>query len=808
MSFEVLQTRKVLSNVQQVFQPNYNRVTWEISPIGGLATDLTKSYIAFRMYLTYAETNVRLTAADYAELLAKNLMIEFGQNGFSYPAASLIQVARLYSRKDQGSPLEELLFQNVWASTMHQLCQDLETIAADSLASGAAVALGTNGSIASQITCLMLSQIGADTQQLPVEIHIPLSDIFGMCKNTHFDMSLTDGLIIQFELEPVKSLFQTRAVGNRVSIPPAASLDASGVGFPYQPEVSPYTFLPHEQGDFGMPSYKYATQTYDASGNALVQPPSGYHYSDVVYQFFHPTNPTTINTRTITLKGIWTADQLTASNFVAGSVVQLNFKWTDPAAGMRTKMITCLDTIVSTTPSATVNETVITLTQNYRAPAGISNALVSNVVLESFDLYISVNGVTYNLSPQTADIQAINIGEIRSGGDETYWTSPTLFFEENKIKVTPAVFAKLQVIGAIVINEDGSRAGNGSFRLMAQSFDAESGFTTPYLDQFVNPDVPTSRQIWSCQAKPLAMQGTECQILSVSIPDASGNSTLTFKDFGFANNNSLQFGTVQKTTVGLTPTLLPNTAPNDIYWYVYLMKSRNVPVVADFGWTKIHPYSFQIDKAEIVLVEMTLDPSIPQTLVYETLRVEVATIETSNLDVYNRQFVVNEPAVFNAWLLTPQYTSSERLGTSNSLTDASGNGFYHQHPECLVSYARGVTQYKWAYNNIQDTNRYVEVQTNTSKYPSSLHIEKLMDAYGNTTKKMKNFSGIMTVPRTASDPVVCFPLRIYEAIDEGQVFMREGGFQLQIELLGDSTHKSPIISGPIYLFKQMLKTIR
>jgi len=806
MSFEVLQTRKVLSNVQQVFQPNYNRVTWEISPIGGLATDLTKSYIAFRMYLTYAETNVRLTAADYAELLAKNLMIEFGQNGFSYPAASLIQVARLYSRKDQSSPLEELLFQNLWACTMHQLCQDLETIAADSLSSGAAVALGTNGSLASQITCLMLSQIGADTQQLPVEIHIPLSDIFGLCKNTHFDMSLTDGLIIQFELEPIKSLFQTRAVGNRVSIPPSASLDPSGVGFPYQPEVSPYTFLPHGQGDFDMPSYQFATQTYDASGNALVQPPSGYHYSDVVYKFFNPTNPTTVTTQTITLKGIWTLDQLTASKFVTDAVIQLNFKWTDPAAGMRTKMITCLDTISGVTPSATVNATTITLSNLYLAPAGISVATNTNVTLESFDVFVSV---VADASGAGVDIQAIRFSTVGSSDAAIAAgsTPPSLFFEGNKLVVPEITLGYLQSMGVVVVNEDGSRAGNGSFRLMAQPFDLSGGnpLVIPYLDEFVNPDIPTARQIWAAQAKPLAVQGTECQILSVSAIDASGNSIITFKDFGFANNNSLQNGVVQKTSVGLTGTRVSNTSDN-IGFTLFLMKSRNALI--EPGWSKIKGYSFQIDKAEIVLVEMTLDPSIPQTLVYETLRVEVATIETSNLDVYNRQFVVNEPAVFNAWLLTPQYAASERLGIRNDPADVSGNSFYYEHPECLVSYARGVTQYKWAYNNIQDSNRYIEVQTNTSKYPSSLHIEKLMDAYGNTTKKMKNFSGIMTVPRTASDPVVCFPLRIYEAIDEGQVFLREGGFQLQIELLGDSTHNSPIIAGSIYLFKQMLKTIR
>jgi hypothetical protein len=189
------------------------------------------------------------------------------------------------------------------------------------------------------------------------------------------------------------------------------------------------------------------------------------------------------------------------------------------------------------------------------------------------------------------------------------------------------------------------------------------------------------------------------------------------------------------------------------------------------------------------------------------LRVEVATIETDILDIYNRQVTCNEPSIFNIWLLSPQYHNSGRLGTAAG-TDASGSHFYFEHPECLVSYARNVQEYRWAYNNIQNTNRNIEVQTNTSKYPSSLHLEKLMDTFSNTTDKMKNFSGIMTVPRTNCDPVVCFPLRIYEAIDPTSVYQREGGFTVQIALYGDSIHGKNIISGPIFFFKQMLKTIQ
>tara|TARA_R110000868_G_scaffold411647_1_gene706684 strand:+ start:1986 stop:4376 length:2391 start_codon:yes stop_codon:yes gene_type:complete len=794
---DLIQTRKILSNVNQIFQPSYNRVTWEISPIGGMATDLTKSYVAFRMYLTKAIDSKQVTAAHYAELLAKNLMIEFGQNSFSYPAASLIQVARLYARNDTGSPLEEILYQNVWAATMHQLSQDLETIASNTLASGTAVTFNTNGSLASQISCLMKSSVSASNDaQLPLEIHIPLSSIFGLCKNSHMDLSLLGGLIIQFELEPVKHLFQTRSIGKRVPMPLA--IDASGVGFAVQPEVSPWTFLPKDQGYFGQPSYQFATTQFDASGNALVQPPDGYHYANNVHSFFNTENPTGTSTDTITLKGIWTADQLTGAKIVVGNTVKLNFKWQDTSSRMRSKMIECFDSIQTVTPSATINETTITLLSSYRAPIGISVSTVSNVTLESFDIFESPVADV----PQT-DAQALLIGIVNDEVDVTH-TPPALFYN-NQLSVPEDIWLKLESMGVLVVNEAGSYSGNGQFRLMVQPQSLGTTYVTPWIDQFDNPDSATIRKIWSAQAKALSIQGTECQLLSASAADASGNRILTFKDFGLENNNSLQFGCLVKDTVGSYATQVPNVSgQNNIVFKIYLLKSRNQ--TASSSLEIIDQYSYQIDKAEIVLVEMTLDPSIPQTMVYETMRVEVATIETDILDVYNRQFVCNEPSITNLFLLTPQYVNSGRLGRSNP-SDLSGNSFYYEHPECLVSYARNVSQYRWAINNIQDTNRYVEVETNTSKYPSSLHLEKLMDTFSNTTEKMKNFSGIMTVPRTNVDPVVCFPLRIYEAMDDTNTYMREGGFQAQIELLSDAAHNKDIVSGAIFLFKQMLKTI-
>jgi hypothetical protein len=692
---------------------------------------------------------------------------------------------------------------------MHQLKQDVDTIMSNTLSSGTAVSFNSNGSLAQQISSLMLSQVAnTNDTQLPVELHIPLSDIFGLCKNTHFDMSMTDGLIIQVECEPLKRLFQTRSVGIRVPMPPL--IDASGNGFAAQPEVSPFTFLPKGQNDTGMPSYKYATTEQDASGNALVQPPNGFHYANNIHQFFDPTNPATTSTSAITLAGSWSAQQLLDAKFIPGNIIKLNFRWADPAEKFRSKMIEMLDIITavtaSVTPGTTTNDALITLGGAYRAPYGVFSIELTQVALESFDVYQCPVSLAVQ-ADATQALQAIQIGVATSDTSETYYTSIDQFFTENKVAVPPVLFQGLIDSGLVCVAEsaDGqlSWTGTGPFRICAQPVNTgEGGYQTPWIDQFEYADSTTARQIWTAQAKPLAVQGTECQILSCSAEDASGNRILTFKDFGFANHNSLQNGVLIKDTLGTKATEFRDPG---VVFYIYLMRSRAKGTLT--GLQKDLSYSYQIDKAEITLVEMTLDPSIPQTMLYETKRVEVATIETSVLDIYNRQFVVNEPSVSNCWLLTPQYTASERLGTPAG-TDPSGNHFYSYHPESLVSYARGVQQYKWSINNIQDTNRYVEVATNVSKYPSSLHLEKLMDTFSNTTDKMTTFSGIMTVPRTASDPVVCFPLRVYEAMDEQNTYLREGGFTVQVELLGDSVHDSNIVSGPIFFYKTMLKSLK
>jgi hypothetical protein len=176
---------------------------------------------------------------------------------------------------------------------------------------------------------------------------------------------------------------------------------------------------------------------------------------------------------------------------------------------------------------------------------------------------------------------------------------------------------------------------------------------------------------------------------------------------------------------------------------------------------------------------------MPPASIYSTVKVEAVTIENSGLDSYNRQFVVSEPNCYSALLCTPLYTN----GVS------------------LISHSRNIQQYRWSVNNIDNTNRNIVIQSNTSKFPSTLHLDKFLDVMNNDVSKVASLSGINGVARS-EDPAVVFPLKIYSASDaESQYLNPLSGYALQIALYGDNVHERPILPGPIFLFKYCFKTL-
>jgi hypothetical protein len=352
-------------------------------------------------------------------------------------------------------------------------------------------------------------------------------------------------------------------------------------------------------------------------------------------------------------------------------------------------------------------------------------------------------------------------------------------FDDGTITISTATLNELKAMGAI---SDGLVPLPQKFNLYAQTkgvadFNVEVQITH---DVFINADSLTGRHCVSNGLKSMPLQGGTCQILSVVAN--GGNWDITFKNLGMINNNSLYDGLIYDGVVYQNgETLLSN--PLDITYEFYITDFNSCKATAPYR--PVEDYSYMIDKAELVLVQSAKDKSVPMSRVYTTSKVEVTTIETA-VPYYNRQFVVTEPNVYNLLLCTPQYVVSATQ------------------PESLISQRRGVAEYRWSINNIDATNRLIEVGTNTSFYPSSLYLESLMDVMGNASVGLKSFAGALTVPHSDT-PVVMYPQRIYKATDGMNYFFRPSGFTAQVTLVGDIAHDSQVTAGNIFLFKQCVK---
>jgi hypothetical protein len=376
-------------------------------------------------------------------------------------------------------------------------------------------------------------------------------------------------------------------------------------------------------------------------------------------------------------------------------------------------------------------------------------------------------------------------------------TVPTTL-KQNQIVVSDLTLQAMVAAGLVATDGGTTFVPNGAqFTLSCQvqgSALVEGDNVVPYQPNFTiytSPDNANIRTIQSNMLQKVPIQGDKTQILSVAAAE-EGFWTVTFGDLGFANGNSL---IPQLNIDGVfvkNGDLFPETAAVTTLTYNFFITNFNDATVEyDASGGKIAcflpDYTWLIDKSELVLVQQGRQKGVPMSRMYFTTKVEAATIETE-LPVYTRQFIVTEPNVYSILLCTPQYVASATQ------------------PECLASWHRGVSQYRFAVNNIDDTNRNLEVWTNNSHYPSSLHLEKLMDALQNDGHAVKSLSGLLTVPQTAL-PIVSFPLKVYDVMDSPVGYrMHPEGYVVQWTAYGDTIHNSPVQPGNIYLFKRLVKT--
>jgi hypothetical protein len=295
----------------------------------------------------------------------------------------------------------------------------------------------------------------------------------------------------------------------------------------------------------------------------------------------------------------------------------------------------------------------------------------------------------------------------------------------------------------------------------------------------------------------MPIQGTTTQLVSAVVAANNTSLILTFRQLGMVNDNSLAPAILYSLTPDTTlPTPLvtgQNTGAGAghtaVISYEFWISDYNALPDGTTPRLPEEAYTYLIDKSELVLVQSAKQPGVPMNRVYTTNRVEVTTIQSA-VPIYNYQFVVPEENVFNIMLMTPQYNADPVNGYTQS----------------LISWRRGVTEYRYSVNQVDQTNRNLEVGTNTSYYPSSLYLESLLDVLGNANKGLLSLAGPLTVPHS-DNPVVMFPLRIYKSNDGVNYIFHPQGFVAQITLYSDVAHDGNVVPGNIFFWKQMLRTL-
>ena len=748
----MLRTIKIRSVENATYAPNYNRMRFDIQA-DNMSTDLSKSYLALQLWLTNPD-GTKLTNTDILALTVANINVSFGRNGESYSPASLVKVARLWSKRNQSSPLEEVQYSNIITALLHQLKHDFESLQSSSLFTNSTTTFSANSSLASAISSEF------DT---PIEVHIMLSEIFGVCKSTNFWLS-EHPLMIELELEDTKQLFQQTVSNENVAMLPRNMLDISGNqvrGLLPSANTNSYHTYAVGQNEFGL------TNAVLPDSTSITKPKSWYFRSEYWSPFFTVANA---GVNKITVKPIfpWSVANMTALGFVAGAVMQLNFLIQTPnlAPKVWSRMVVITGTAAATT-----------------APTG---------AIITFDEYIILPTYVGVLAGTTVSLNSVELFEdigIVSNQTSAVWNS--LVVSDKLVTLSDAAILKLQQNGILFSDSSATvnpftlavrlkNVATGAVPGVAPA--ADGNFVYVYPDMFSNPDIPSARSIYSNMIKKLPIQSGGARIISTTYNNPN-DTDITFQTLGLNNNNSLQFALITPTAGTNVPVFtFAGTAGAEVFdVFVYNIK-KPLAILNNVD------YSYAITKAEVVLVQSEKDNELTPSPIYTTMKCEVATIENQQLQEYNRQFIVSEPNVYNLWLCMPQYSASSDL----------------RFPQSLISHARGVNQFRWAVNNIDDTNRNLTLMNNKSSYPSSLYLDKLMECFKNSTEKLHSLSGINSVARSI-DPVVCLPLKIYKGSDDVNHYLNPQTFQAQIAMYGDLTHNMQIQVGGIFLFKEMIK---
>jgi hypothetical protein len=856
MSINMIRTIKYRSKENQPYTKTYNRANVAI-PSDALQTDLSESYLAMRLRIMDND-GATITTADLERLVARNMAISFGHEDFAYTPACMVKSCIL--KRGNGSIIESIPFSNIISQTMFQLTTNKERLAAQSLLTGVALSEKRGAAIMNTIP-----SINKDY----VEIQLPLSDLFEVCKSQNFWLSETGGLEISIEFEDKNTLFKV------VPIRSAIENDADFSEMLYPSNVSIENNMSQ--------AYKTSSFTHDDSDIQVADVPRVYEE-----KLFEPISKETTlidnvpANQQLQFKAELSAAQLSVRGIQAGRHCKMIFEMPDTKkyVAFENEVIDVLPyaaagaeipAVLSYTnagpsihdweavadhvgyylsgPGTPVAADLVSFTINideitgaYSLAAGFqydnskpykagdkyivpakylgqpSVAADGTAHPEDCEMVVAADvdaGTTpvFNVSgnatppqptPGTPEIKstlimkyawyALSLKFIRLEMVEMAVDSITLDaafragITSNSIVVSDAFVEKLKATGLVYY--DGRVNQEATFSLSYQltypqaypvvagspaAADMISTKETMYIDaDIIRGDLTSGSGMMS-----MPNTGRGVRLISLTDSGNLGTKILKFTDLGCpASTIGLSFQQVWESAVRSQTSVTADLIVSDYQRMTQVLGGSDSDNTLLAKLAK--GLTYKVDRLEVVLQQATKNKKIPMGMSYSTMRVEPITIQDNAYD-YERQFNVMEPSCYNTALLMPKRGS-------------------------LVSTLPNVFSYRYQVNNIANTSTDIEVKTLSSDYSSSLHLDKSLDYFSNSTLPLRNFYGIKGLEYTA-EPVRVLPLKIYTANDQSNFFTNNRPFSVQLALHSPQQGLRPIEEGTMYFVKSVIMSL-
>ncbi len=871
MAQPILRQLKLRSEEQQILNRNYNKSTVIIPADALYTTDLSQSYLNLKLKIkTYKEKE--LTTADLIHLKSKDLAVSFGHGSLDYSPACLIKSAVL--KRGDGSIIESIPFSNIISQSMFQFTNNKESVSNKSLLTG--MCFESNA-----LTGSMSSIV-----KNPIQIQIPLSDLFQSCQSNNWWMSESKGLIFDLEFEDKKHLMKLNKITNRVLkntnpvdptlnllnlkptlefndllafddpekfyfteingnnittklqqpkcllIPASQYFIQPNLALLPNPEELPLnrTLVFNENNSnitieainslgININDYIKMNFRYEIEGISKT-----FHYYNKVVEFipevpavpeippvyvgivnsntaeWFPTAPhvnyylsgpgAPLNTDIVRLEininpetGVYSLEAGYEMNltraYTAGQ------KYIIPAYHVAHYMITVphvgtpqpQDCVLTVTASVAIGTVPVFTVEGAAQPLPSATPPVPKV-----NAKLILENSLFSDVPQKYSLYNIELlnGNLFTTLDKTEHDFENLI-RQNKIIVSETEITYLKEKGLVT---DDYKITDTCFDLIVQNeYTENSNVNVSILTNEVStlsPEIIEDNKIYSNGAFILPNTGRKVKLNK--LVQLTEFYELHFSNLGLADNYGFQFKGVNRPSNSHKWEKSMLNIPKVKIGFVNFVKMQEALVDDTALIEKISEgLTYDIDLLEVVVQQQTKNKKLPMPKVYSTFSIEPFTIE-HNLYSLERQFNVMNPNCYNIAILMP-------------------------HNDTLISSCmeRNVFSYRFQINNISNTQTDLHLKTLISDYPSSLHLDKQIDYFTNSSYLMKTLFGIKGLENAAVVPSL-LPLKIYTANDPSSYYTNPAGFSVQI-LMNSAQEAGPILQGTCYLLKSVLKSM-